>query len=55
MKAPEQIEPSRRARHLGLPPRGGVRQIKKIRGLHENDFIMAVKIDQLYDGMRLPS
>jgi len=29
-------------------------QTKKIKGLHENDFIMAVKIDQLFDRMRLP-
>lgn len=27
-------------------------QTKKIKGLHENDFIMATKIDQLYDGAR---
>ena len=26
-------------------------QTKKIKGLHENDFIMAVKIDRLYDRM----
>ncbi len=24
-------------------------QTKKIKGLHENDFIMAVKVDQLFD------
>ena len=29
-------------------------QTKKIKGLHENDFIMAVKVDQLFDRMRLP-
>ncbi len=27
-------------------------QTKKIKGLHENDFIMAAKIDQLFDRMR---
>jgi 4a-hydroxytetrahydrobiopterin dehydratase len=25
-------------------------QTKKIKGLHENDFIMAAKINQLFDG-----
>jgi len=25
-------------------------QTKKIKGLHENDFIMATKIDQIFDG-----
>jgi len=28
-------------------------QTKKIRGLHQNDFIMAVKIDRVFDRMRL--
>jgi 4a-hydroxytetrahydrobiopterin dehydratase len=28
-------------------------QTKKIKGLHENDFIMAVKIDQLFGRMRV--
>ncbi len=27
-------------------------QTKKIKGLHENDFIMAAKIDRLFDRMR---
>jgi len=27
-------------------------QTKKIKGLHENDFIMAVKIDRLFDSTR---
>jgi 4a-hydroxytetrahydrobiopterin dehydratase len=30
-------------------------QTKKIKGLHENDFIMAAKIDQLCDSMRTAS
>ena len=27
---------------------------KKIKGLHENDFIMASKIDRMFDGLRRP-
>jgi 4a-hydroxytetrahydrobiopterin dehydratase len=30
-------------------------QTKKIKGLHENDFIMATKIDQLFEQKRAPS
>ena len=30
-------------------------QTKKIKGLHENDFIMAAKIDGLFDGASNPS
>jgi 4a-hydroxytetrahydrobiopterin dehydratase len=27
---------------------------KKIKGLHENDFIMASKIDRMFDGLERP-
>ena len=30
-------------------------QTKKIKGLHENDFIMAAKIDRLSEPVVLPS
>ena len=33
----------------------GIAANEKIKGLHENDFIMAAKIDGLFDGASNPS